>query len=78
MRSLNSLRSSLLKHQRNENVADSTVPKFLQAEETLKLNEETSDLQVLVSNVLFILNSYVLILFQETNFVFLLLKRREI
>ncbi|XP_055411226.1 ciliogenesis and planar polarity effector 1 isoform X1 [Bubalus kerabau] len=43
--SLNSLRSSLLKHQRNENVADSTVPKFLQAEETLKLNEETADLQ---------------------------------
>ncbi|XP_060985920.1 ciliogenesis and planar polarity effector 1 isoform X8 [Dama dama] len=45
LRSLNSLRSSLLKHQRNENVADSTVPKFLQAEETLKLNEETADLQ---------------------------------
>ncbi|XP_059948800.1 ciliogenesis and planar polarity effector 1 isoform X6 [Mesoplodon densirostris] len=45
LQSLDSLRSSLLKHHRNENLADSTVPRFLQAEETMKLNEKTADLQ---------------------------------
>uniref|UniRef100_A0A7N9CF69 Ciliosis and planar polarity effector complex subunit 1 n=1 Tax=Macaca fascicularis TaxID=9541 RepID=A0A7N9CF69_MACFA len=45
LRSLNSLRSSLLKHQRNESSADFTVPKFLQAEETINLNENTADFQ---------------------------------
>ncbi|KAM9694366.1 ciliogenesis and planar polarity effector 1 [Trichechus inunguis] len=45
LRSLDSLRSSLLKHQGKENSADSAVPKFLQAEETLELNEKTGDLQ---------------------------------
>uniref|UniRef100_A0A8D0RE09 Ciliogenesis and planar polarity effector 1 n=1 Tax=Sus scrofa TaxID=9823 RepID=A0A8D0RE09_PIG len=45
LRSLDSLRSSLLKYQGNENLADSTVPRFLQAEETIKLNEKTADLQ---------------------------------
>ncbi|XP_014637081.1 PREDICTED: uncharacterized protein C5orf42 homolog [Ceratotherium simum simum] len=45
LRSLESLRSSLLKHQGNESSADSTVPRFLQAEETMKLNEKTADLQ---------------------------------
>uniref|UniRef100_A0A8C3YCX1 Ciliosis and planar polarity effector complex subunit 1 n=1 Tax=Catagonus wagneri TaxID=51154 RepID=A0A8C3YCX1_9CETA len=45
LQSLDSLRSSLLKHQGNENLADSTVPRFLQAEETVKLNEKTADLQ---------------------------------
>lgn len=62
MRSLDSLRSSLLKYQGNENLADSTVPRFLQAEETIKLNEKTADLQVPSSSVLFILNSVVLTL----------------
>lgn len=78
MQSLDSLRSSLLKHHGNENLADSTVPRFLQAEETMKLNEKTADLQVLSNNVLFTLNSYVLTLFQETYFLFLSLKGREI
>ncbi|XP_047411813.1 ciliogenesis and planar polarity effector 1 isoform X5 [Sciurus carolinensis] len=41
LRSLDSLRSSLLKHQGNESSADSTVPKFLQTEETIKPNEKT-------------------------------------
>uniref|UniRef100_A0A8C0C6X3 Ciliogenesis and planar polarity effector 1 n=1 Tax=Balaenoptera musculus TaxID=9771 RepID=A0A8C0C6X3_BALMU len=45
LQSLDSLRSSLLKHHGNENLADSTVPRFLQAEETMKLNEKTADLQ---------------------------------
>ncbi|XP_028348654.1 ciliogenesis and planar polarity effector 1 isoform X6 [Physeter macrocephalus] len=45
LQSLDSLRSSLLKHHRNENLADSTVPRFLQTEETMKLNEKTADLQ---------------------------------
>ncbi|XP_030669834.1 ciliogenesis and planar polarity effector 1 isoform X2 [Nomascus leucogenys] len=45
LRSLNSLRSSLLKHQGNESSADFTVPKFLQAEETINLNENTADFQ---------------------------------
>ncbi|XP_042638331.1 ciliogenesis and planar polarity effector 1 [Orycteropus afer afer] len=45
LRSLDSLRSSLLKHQENENSADSGVPKFLQAEETLELTDRTGDLQ---------------------------------
>ncbi|XP_076713500.2 ciliogenesis and planar polarity effector 1 [Callospermophilus lateralis] len=41
LQSLDSLRSSLLKQQGNESSADSTVPKFLQTEETIKLNEKT-------------------------------------
>ncbi|KAM5260741.1 ciliogenesis and planar polarity effector 1 isoform 3-T4 [Hipposideros larvatus] len=45
LRSLDSLRLSLLKHQGNESSADSTVPRFLQVEETMKLNERTADLQ---------------------------------
>ncbi|XP_045141192.1 ciliogenesis and planar polarity effector 1 [Echinops telfairi] len=45
LRSLDSLRSSLLKHQGNDTSVDSTVPKFLQIEETLELNEKTGDLQ---------------------------------
>lgn len=45
LRSLDSLRSSLLKHQGNESSADSTLPRFLQAEETMKLDEKTADLQ---------------------------------
>ncbi|KAF7460399.1 hypothetical protein GHT09_019373 [Marmota monax] len=40
LQSLDSLRSSLLKQQGNESSADSTVPKFLQTEETIKLNEK--------------------------------------
>ncbi|XP_036136051.1 ciliogenesis and planar polarity effector 1 [Molossus molossus] len=43
--SLDSLRSSLLKYQRNECSADSTVPRFLQGEETMKLHEKTADSQ---------------------------------
>ncbi|XP_013370412.1 PREDICTED: uncharacterized protein C5orf42 homolog isoform X2 [Chinchilla lanigera] len=45
LRSLDSLRSTLLKHGENESSADSTFPKFLQAQETLKLNEEIADFQ---------------------------------
>ncbi|XP_075397060.1 ciliogenesis and planar polarity effector 1 isoform X3 [Tenrec ecaudatus] len=45
LRSLDSLRSSLLKHQGNDTSLDSTVPKFLQVEETLELNEKKGDLQ---------------------------------
>ncbi|XP_026362617.3 ciliogenesis and planar polarity effector 1 isoform X3 [Ursus arctos] len=45
LRSLDSLRCSLLKHQGNQSLADSTVPRFLQAEETMKLNEKTADSQ---------------------------------
>ncbi|XP_053448023.1 ciliogenesis and planar polarity effector 1 isoform X2 [Nycticebus coucang] len=45
LQSLNSLRSSLLKHQGHESSVDSTVPKFLEAEETVKLNEKTADFQ---------------------------------
>ncbi|XP_058163910.1 ciliogenesis and planar polarity effector 1 isoform X2 [Dasypus novemcinctus] len=45
LRSLDSLRSSLLKHQGNESSAESTLPKFLQAEETMELNEKRADLQ---------------------------------
>ncbi|KAB1281223.1 Ciliogenesis and planar polarity effector 1 [Camelus dromedarius] len=45
LRSLDSLKSSLLKHQGNEHSADFTVPRFLQAEETVKLNEKTANLQ---------------------------------
>ncbi|XP_021117150.1 protein JBTS17 isoform X5 [Heterocephalus glaber] len=45
LRSLDSLRSSLLKHGGNESPVSSTVPKFLQAEETMKLNEEIADFQ---------------------------------
>lgn len=78
LRSLDSLRSSLLKHQGNESSADSTLPRFLQAEETMKLDEKTADLQVLRSSVLFMLKDYVLSFFQETRFVFLLFKGREI
>ncbi|XP_055000718.1 ciliogenesis and planar polarity effector 1 [Sorex araneus] len=44
LRSLDSLKSSLLKHEGNESSVDSTVPRFLQAEETMKLNEKL-DLQ---------------------------------
>ncbi|XP_054544322.1 ciliogenesis and planar polarity effector 1 isoform X3 [Talpa occidentalis] len=44
LRSLDSLRSSLLKYQENESSGNTTVPRFLQAEETMKLNEKT-DLQ---------------------------------
>lgn len=40
-RSLDSLRSSLLKHQGKESSVHCTVPRFLQAEETMKLNETT-------------------------------------
>nr|XP_021550921.1 protein JBTS17 [Neomonachus schauinslandi] len=45
LRSLDSLRCSLLKHQGNKSLADSTIPRFLQAEETMKLNEKTTDFQ---------------------------------
>ncbi|XP_016079490.1 PREDICTED: uncharacterized protein C5orf42 homolog isoform X3 [Miniopterus natalensis] len=45
LRSLDSLRSSLLKHQGNECSVDSTVPRFLQEEETMKLHEKAADLQ---------------------------------
>ncbi|XP_051709770.2 ciliogenesis and planar polarity effector 1 isoform X3 [Oryctolagus cuniculus] len=45
LRSLDSLRSSLLKHQGNERPADSTVPRFLQANEIGTVNEETADCQ---------------------------------
>lgn len=40
-RSLDSLRSSLLKRQGKESSIHCTVPRFLQAEETMKLNETT-------------------------------------
>lgn len=49
LRSLDSLRCSLLKHQGNQSLADSTVPRFLQAEETMNLTEKTADFQVLVA-----------------------------
>ncbi|XP_069897149.1 ciliogenesis and planar polarity effector 1 isoform X3 [Dipodomys merriami] len=45
LRSLDSLRSSLLKYQGIENSIDSTIPRFLQAEETMKLHEKTADSQ---------------------------------
>ncbi|XP_077619603.1 ciliogenesis and planar polarity effector 1 [Crocuta crocuta] len=45
LRSLDSLRSSLLKHQGNKSLADSTVPRFLQAEEAMNLNEKAADFQ---------------------------------
>ncbi|XP_059272300.1 ciliogenesis and planar polarity effector 1 [Mustela nigripes] len=45
LRSLDSLRCSLLKHQGNQSLADSTVPRFLQAEETMNLTEKTADFQ---------------------------------
>ncbi|XP_063114153.1 ciliogenesis and planar polarity effector 1 isoform X4 [Cavia porcellus] len=45
LRSLDSLRCSLLKHGENGCSVDSTFPRFLQAEETMKLNEETADFQ---------------------------------
>ncbi|GAB1299232.1 Ciliogenesis and planar polarity effector 1 [Apodemus speciosus] len=41
LRSLDSLRSSLLKHQGKEILVHCTVPRFLQAEETVRLNEST-------------------------------------
>ncbi|XP_049994924.1 ciliogenesis and planar polarity effector 1 isoform X4 [Alexandromys fortis] len=44
LRSLDSLRSSLLKHQGKEGLVHGTVPRFLQAEETVKLSE-TTDVQ---------------------------------
>ncbi|XP_048224198.1 ciliogenesis and planar polarity effector 1 [Perognathus longimembris pacificus] len=45
LRSLDSLRSSLLKHQGIENSIESTIPRFLQAEETTKFHEKTADSQ---------------------------------
>lgn len=45
LQSLDSLRSSLLKHQGNQSSTDSTVPRFLQSEETMKLNEKIIDFQ---------------------------------
>ncbi|XP_054439973.1 ciliogenesis and planar polarity effector 1 [Pteronotus mesoamericanus] len=45
LRSLDSLRSSLLEHQGAEHSADSTVPRFLQEEETTKLHGEPADFQ---------------------------------
>ncbi|XP_066235004.1 ciliogenesis and planar polarity effector 1 isoform X2 [Saccopteryx leptura] len=45
LHSLGSLRSSLLQHQGHERSADSTVPAFLQGEETMKLHEKAADLQ---------------------------------
>ncbi|KAM4875930.1 ciliogenesis and planar polarity effector 1 [Thomomys bottae] len=45
LRSLDSLRSSLLKHQGIENPIDSAIPRFLLAEETMKLHEKTADSQ---------------------------------
>ncbi|KAM6224372.1 ciliogenesis and planar polarity effector 1 [Rhynchocyon petersi] len=45
LRSLDSLRASLLKHQGNERATASTVPRFLQGEATLELKEETGALQ---------------------------------
>nr|XP_048284916.1 ciliogenesis and planar polarity effector 1 isoform X5 [Myodes glareolus] len=44
LRSLDSLRSSLLKRQGKEGLGHGTVPRFLQAEETVKLSE-TTDVQ---------------------------------
>ncbi|KAI5134315.1 Ciliogenesis And Planar Polarity Effector 1 [Manis pentadactyla] len=45
LQSLDSLRSSLLKHQGNQSSTDSTVPRFLQSEETMKLNGKIVDFQ---------------------------------
>ncbi|XP_037655286.1 ciliogenesis and planar polarity effector 1 isoform X3 [Choloepus didactylus] len=45
LQSLDSLKSSLLKHQGNESSAETTIPRFLQAEETVELIEKTTDLQ---------------------------------
>ncbi|XP_068952261.1 ciliogenesis and planar polarity effector 1 isoform X2 [Petaurus breviceps papuanus] len=46
LRSLDSLRSSLLKHQGNQNSVASAIPRFLQAEEEIgELTEKMTDLQ---------------------------------
>jgi hypothetical protein len=52
----------LLKHQGNETSADCTLPGFLQAEETMKLNEKAADFQVL-NSIVFILNNGILTFF---------------
>ncbi|XP_038257790.1 ciliogenesis and planar polarity effector 1 isoform X4 [Dermochelys coriacea] len=45
LRSLSSLKDSLLKQHRNQNSTLSTIPKFLQEEETAELSEKAADLQ---------------------------------
>ncbi|KAM9138287.1 ciliogenesis and planar polarity effector 1 isoform 2-T2 [Pangshura tecta] len=45
LRSLSSLKASLLKQHRNQNSTLSTIPKFLQEEETAELREKAADLQ---------------------------------
>ncbi|EMP30280.1 Putative protein C5orf42 [Chelonia mydas] len=45
LRSLSSLKASLLKQNRNQNSTLSTIPKFLQEEETAELSERAADLQ---------------------------------
>nr|XP_048705548.1 ciliogenesis and planar polarity effector 1 isoform X10 [Caretta caretta] len=45
LRSLSSLKTSLLKQHRNQNSTLSTIPKFLQEEETAELSEKAADLQ---------------------------------
>uniref|UniRef100_A0A673TC45 Ciliogenesis and planar polarity effector 1 n=1 Tax=Suricata suricatta TaxID=37032 RepID=A0A673TC45_SURSU len=40
LRSLDSLRSSLLKHQGNKSLTDSAIPRFLQADETMNSSEK--------------------------------------
>ncbi|XP_073199884.1 ciliogenesis and planar polarity effector 1 isoform X8 [Lepidochelys kempii] len=45
LRSLSSLKASLLKQHRNQNSTLSTIPKFLQEEETAELSEKAADLQ---------------------------------
>uniref|UniRef100_A0A674HZA6 Ciliosis and planar polarity effector complex subunit 1 n=1 Tax=Terrapene triunguis TaxID=2587831 RepID=A0A674HZA6_9SAUR len=56
LRSLSSLKASLLKQHRNQNSTLSTIPKFLllQEEETAELSEKAADLQVFNSTFLFI------------------------
>uniref|UniRef100_A0A8C3FHU4 Ciliosis and planar polarity effector complex subunit 1 n=1 Tax=Chrysemys picta bellii TaxID=8478 RepID=A0A8C3FHU4_CHRPI len=55
LRSLSSLKASLLKQHRNQNSTLSTIPKFLllQEEETAELSEKAADLQVFNSTFLF-------------------------
>ncbi|XP_039399480.1 ciliogenesis and planar polarity effector 1 isoform X8 [Mauremys reevesii] len=45
LRSLSSLKASLLKQHRNQNSTLSTIPKFLQEEETAELREKAADLR---------------------------------
>ncbi|KAG6940867.1 hypothetical protein G0U57_011347 [Chelydra serpentina] len=45
LRSLSSLKASLLKQHRNQNSTLSTIPKFLQEEETTELSEKAANLQ---------------------------------